>query len=133
MPTEVEDDHLLVPAEGANGFDTGVHVGAREYTIFLGNWHGHVDRGGERPLRALFIAALTRKIRVVTCRRGRCAYKWWVEADGPLGWARVGAMLGVIVPVPFWRPKVLEYASNHHLADAAAEPFLEGLAARRGD
>lgn len=109
LPYTVTNHTIRVISPAPEGFNVSLQDPGREFIVGYGNgWHEHFTSQDEAF--NCFAFGFSANCRLKITRRGRCAYKWTVEALEDGKWIE-DSTTGT-VPMMFWRPRRVEYRRN---------------------
>ena len=99
---------LTVKAPVPNGFDVWV-ADQGEIVVGYGGWHEHFGDRVEEARRC-FALGLSDQVRLKVSLRGSFEYQWTMEFLDGGDWVE-DSTTGTF-PLPFWRPRRIEYRQN---------------------
>jgi hypothetical protein len=108
-----DGDRIEVTPSKPDGFPVSFYKHGDEFTVGYAGWHETFSE----PEEALtcFAFGLSSDCRLLVTCRGRFEYRWVVERRMDGLWTKIDET-GLLVPIPFWRPKSIKILSNDMLA-----------------
>jgi len=104
-----QNKSIVVSPTSASGFEVGLSIDSRGYTVSFSGWHEKFESREEAL--SCFVFGLSDQCRLKEFRRGGMAYRWTVESLERDSWI-ADSTTGLFL-FPFWGSREIRYLQNN--------------------